>query len=69
MMHFLLWIAVGSVGGLFIGVYLCIDPNNRPAWCGKNLYIFIFGLIGAGVGALIYCGVSRLLLELGANSN
>jgi hypothetical protein len=61
MMLLLLWIAVGSVGGLFIGVYLCIDPNNRPAWCGEKLYIFIFGLIGAAVGALVYCAASRFL--------
>jgi len=61
MMHFLLWIAVGAVGGLFVGVYLCLDPHNRPAWCGQGLYIFIFGLIGAGAGVVIYYGASLLL--------
>ena len=61
MMHLLLWIAVSAVGGLFVGVYLCLDPKNRPAWCGQTLYIFLFGLLGATVGALIHFSASRLL--------
>jgi hypothetical protein len=61
MMHLLLWMAVSAVGGLFIGVYLCLDPKNRPAWCGQKLYIFLFGLLGAAIGALIHFSVSRLL--------
>jgi hypothetical protein len=61
MMRLLLWMAVGVVGGLFIGVYRCIDPDNRPAWCGRNLYIVIFGVLGAGVGGLVYLAASRFL--------
>jgi len=57
-MAFLLWVVVGSLAGLFIGVLRCVDTENRPPRCGTTWYIVICAVSGAAAGVLIYLGLA-----------